>query len=115
MDILFTVNNKPPYKQSPADRTERINQAKYKESLIAEARNHLAEPAAGPLKMEIDVRRYRAAMDGANIIGGIADTLQDIAYSNDRQLVEIRYLERKATADSYTVRILSVNNARELS
>lgn len=112
MDEQFSVKSRPPYKQAPADANERKNQQSYRMALIAEAKIHFAKPASGNLRMEIKYGRGRGAMDSANIIGGIADTLQGIAYLNDRQLVEVHYFEQKEGEDAYSIRISSLSNIR---
>jgi Holliday junction resolvase RusA-like endonuclease len=43
--------------------------------------------------------------DSANIIGGIANTLEAIIYSNDKQLKEIHYLEKEASEERYSVMV----------
>lgn len=112
MDEQFSVKSRPPYKQTPADANERMNQQAYRTALIAEAKKHFVEPASGNLRIEINYGRARGVMDSANIIGGIADVLQGIAYINDRQLVEVHYSEQKAGDDGYAVRISSLGGTR---
>jgi len=36
---------------------------------------------------------------------GIIDSLQGIAYVDDRQVVEVHYYERRGRADEYSVRV----------
>lgn len=107
VDIEFKVKGKPPYKQAPADSSERINKKTYRDSLIAEAKKHFTQPNRAELKIDVSYLRGDGRADAMNIIGGIADSLEGIAYHNDRQLVEVHYRERRAVADEYVIRIYS--------
>jgi len=53
------------------------------------------------IKMSITYYRGVAKLDSANIIGGIADSLQGPCYHNDKQLVEIHYSEQKKSRKKY--------------
>jgi len=105
MEKQFVVKRKPPYKQLPADPLKRENQRLYRQNMQSEASRHFPEPTIGEVKIEIVYTRAEGRHDAANIIGGIIDSLQGIAYVNDRQVVEVHYYEKRGRADEYSVRI----------
>lgn len=101
------VEGKPPVKQTPANKREKLDQ---------QARTKLLRDEAGkewngqrligdPCWMRVEYRRSKGASDSANIIGGIADSLQKIVISDDRQLVEIHYTEKKGSSDMYDITV----------
>jgi len=108
MNVEFLVRGIPPYKSTPADSLESERQRSYRESLRSEAQRYFEEPIIGDVRMEIYYTRAKGRADPANIIGGVADALEGIAYINDRQLVEIHYREEKGRIDEYLVRISSI-------
>jgi len=108
MNVEIPVRGIPPYKSIPADSSERKKQRSYRERLRSEAQKHFKEPIMGDIRMEIYYTRAKGRADPANIIGGVADALEGIAYINDRQLVEIHYREEKGRIDKYLVRISSI-------
>jgi len=105
MDVEFSIRSKPPYKQAPANSSEKENQKLYRQNLEIEARNHFSKPIKGNIRIEITHTRAKGRSDAANIVGGIADALQGIGFEDDRQIVEIHYREEKGNMDSYLVRI----------
>lgn len=107
MNIELKVIGKPPYKQSPADSSERKNQQIYREALVKEAHEHCSQPISQNLKIDIRYTRANGRADSMNIIGGVADCLQGIVYINDKQIVEVHYSENKGTRDEYLVKISS--------
>lgn len=110
MDEQFSVKSKPPYKQAHANEKERKDKERYKQACTNAARRCFLTPAAGDLKLEVRYQRFRGRMDSANIIGGIADALNKIAYRDDIQLREIQYAEVPGTEDTYSVRVLSLGS-----
>ena len=112
MDEQFSVKSKPPYNHDPADAEEKENQVKYKQACMTEAMKHFVMPVKEDLKMEVIYQRFRGRMDSANIIGGIADALNKIAYKDDIQLREIQYSELRGNEDGYSVRISSLGSTR---
>jgi len=104
MEKQFVVKRKPPYKQPPAD-LERENQRLYRQNMQAEASRHFGEQTMGEVKLEVVYARAEGRMDAASIIRGIIDSLQGIAYANDRQVVEVHYYEKRGRADEYLVRV----------
>ena len=60
---------------------------------------------ARAVKIEITYHRGKGRADSTNIIGGIADALNKIAYNDDRQIKEVHYSENKKTTDEYWVSI----------
>ena len=108
--IAFEVDGSPPYKQTPADVSEAARQKQRRELLQREARRAAADaviecPLDGQVSMSITYLRARGRTDAANIIGGIADGLQGIAYVNDSQVTEVHYIEEAAKEESYSVTI----------
>jgi len=57
------------------------------------------------VKIEIVYARAEGRSDAASIIGGKVDSLQGIAFVNDRQVVEVHYHEKRGRADEYSVRV----------
>ena len=107
MDTETRVLTRPPYKQTPAGASERKNQKAYRDALVAEARRSFPQPREGRIRIDVSYSRASGRADAMNILGGIADSLQGIAYLNDRQIVNVNYSERKARTDQYTVRLSS--------
>jgi len=109
--ISFIVNEKPPYKQVPPDAGERRSQAQPKEACQQEARKVFAghNVLTNPCMASIRYWRGRGGADSANIIGGILDALENILYQNDKQVVEISYIEhRTMRSDWYQTTITEV-------
>ncbi len=67
-------------------------------------------PLTSLLHLEIKFVREKCQADAANIIGGIADELQDVLYKDDNQLRQITYQEDSAEGhgDSYTIAVYSL-------
>lgn len=103
MKTVLQVREIPPYKQTPADRRERQNQEMRADALKVEANRQFGSLLRGNLRLTIEYHRHRGRSDAANIIGGIADALNKIAYDDDRQIVEIHYREAKGDVDWYQV------------
>ena len=99
------VEGKPPYKQSPADYSEKKNQQERRDILHDNAKRACLEPLKGSVKLIINYRRYRGMSDAANIIGGIADALENILYEDDKQIGEILYSESNGNKDEYWVKV----------
>lgn len=107
--VTFVVNDKPPYKQTPADTQEKQNQSQRKQTCVnaaGEARKHFTGTIFTK-KCVVQIRYHRAKgqSDSGNIVGGILDALQGIVYKNDSQVVEIHYLELPETKDRYQVTV----------
>ena len=105
MVIEITVLGQPPYKQTHADDNQREQQKERSKALKDEARKICKSVSNSEVSLDIKYLRYKGRADPANIIGGIADTLQGIAYVNDRQVKTIHYSETKGGKDEYTVSI----------
>lgn len=108
--LEFEVSAKPPYKQTPASAKEQNNQEKYKQALKKAVNSEMKTvhgewPSEGDVRLTIHYERAEGRMDATNAIGGIADTLQKIAFKNDSQIKEIHYVENKGKADKYKVMI----------
>jgi len=105
--VVLHIIEKPPYKQSYADSCERKNVAKYKNALIENAKKTFKSPLPRTVKIKLAIkyRRSQGKADSLNIIGGIGDALQKIAYFNDRQIVEVHYIEEIGERDEYWVEI----------
>ncbi len=109
----FKVQGTPPYKQIAADAREKANQRERVDGLQEVAR--LASEGAlidiptnqGGICLSITYRRSTGRCDAANVIGGIADALQGIAYVNDSQIAEVHYIE-EGSDESYEV-MVSIN------
>jgi len=98
------VKEIPPYKQTPADRKERVNQKIRVDALRKEAVRIFASPIRQKsVRLRIEYSRNKGRSDATNIIGGIADSLNGIAYDDDRQITEIHYEEKKGNIDEYQV------------
>lgn len=95
----------PPYKQAPADIHEKENQKKRAEALKTEAEKLFENPMRGKVHLKVEYHRHKGRSDAANIIGGIADALNKIAYVDDKQIVEIHYHEALGKVDEYWVEI----------
>jgi len=93
--ITFVVDNMPPWKQSPADEAERDRQVERKESLQRKAKKafRVGTLLSTPCAVSICYSRSKGGSDSANIIGGVLDSLENIIFKNDSQVVEIYYIE----------------------
>ncbi len=109
----FVVYAKPPYKQAPADATEREYQLERKYALQEKAREVISDYRSQDVMYSVDIRycRHGGKSDSANNIGGILDCLQGIAFSNDKQVVEIHYTEWKGSQDWYQVTVAELAKA----
>jgi Holliday junction resolvase RusA-like endonuclease len=47
--------------------------------------------------------RLNGRCDASNISGGIADVLNGLAYTDDRQIDEVHYVEEKCIVNEYIV------------
>jgi Holliday junction resolvase RusA-like endonuclease len=108
--VAFEVDGSPPYKQTPADAREAASQKQRRELLQLEARKAMANavgegPAKEPVSISITYLRAGGRADAANIIGGIADGLEGIAYVSDSQVKEVHYVEEPAKQESYSVTV----------
>ena len=100
------IIGRPSYKQSPADSQERVKQNRYIEALRTEAVKKIKSPIDDDVKLTIRYSRKSGRADPANIIGGISDTLQKIAFHNDNQIKELHYFEKTGNRDEYWIEIL---------
>jgi len=99
------VKEIPPYKQTPADLRERHLQTLRTKTLQEVAIREIETPLNGPVKLEITYHRGKGRSDSSNIIGGIADALNTIAYEDDRQIKILNYTEEKKSLDEYWINI----------
>ena len=99
------VKEVPPYKQAPADQREKQLQTIRTNALREVATKEILNRLTGPVKIDIIYHRGKGRADSTNIIGGIADALNKIAYNDDRQIKEVHYSENKKTTDEYWVSI----------
>lgn len=113
--ITFVVDSVPPYKQTPADRAERERQDTYRRALQEKAREAFANSLPFPAQCAVTIRylRSRGQADSANIIGGILDSLQGIAFNDDRQVTEITYVEWKGNRDWYQVIVAELKDSEK--
>ena len=104
---MIAVPDSPPWKQVAADRAERARQQERAATCRRAASQTWASlpQLAGPVSVVISYARHSGGCDSANIIGGILDSLQGIAFKNDKQVTQIAYSERPSTTESYTVTI----------
>jgi Holliday junction resolvase RusA-like endonuclease len=102
MKTKLHVKEIPPYKQTPADRREKETQRIRIKALKEEAggKSEISTSKKN-IRLTIDYSRCKGRSDAANIIGGIADALNGIAYDDDRQITEINYQETKGSVDEY--------------
>jgi len=101
------VEGIPPYKQTPADGAEATRQLERREILRQRAREEfLDKPVeSGRISLDITYYRHTGRSDAANIVGGIADSLEGILYVNDRMIGEIFYIEEPGKQDSYEISV----------
>ncbi len=105
MANVISLPSIPPYKQTPANKNERILQKARREALRTKAREICKSPRNDYVSLDILYWRGKGGADPANIIGGIADALQGIVYDNDSQIKTIHYSERKGGEDLYTISV----------
>jgi len=103
MKTVLQAREIPPYKQTPAGRRERQNQEIRAHALKVEADRQFGSLLRGNVRLRIEYHRHSGRSDVANIIGGIADALNRIAYADDKQIIEIHYREVKGDVDWYQV------------
>jgi len=100
----------PPYKQTPANKSEKQGQARRKDQLqqVASACRNEKFFSAKRILLSVKYQRARGLADAANIIGGIADALEGILYLDDNRITEVHYVEEsapEATFDEYWVEV----------
>lgn len=96
----------PPWKQTPAEEEGRTRQEQRKSNLLEKARAVFrTDPLQTPCALAIRYSRCSGGPDAANIIGGVADALHRIIYTNDNQLHEISYVEWLGNRDWYQVTV----------
>ena len=105
MANVISLPSIPPYKQTPANKNERILQKARREALRTKAREICKSPRNDCVSLDIVYWRDKGRADPANIIGGIADALQGIVYDNDNQIKTIHYSEIEGSKDLYTVSV----------
>jgi Holliday junction resolvase RusA-like endonuclease len=95
----------PPYKQTCASLQEKQNQLKRTETLRQAAQEQKQAIIIKDAKVRLSITYYRSngRSDASNIIGGISDALNGLAYTDDRQINEIHYKEEKGVLDEYIV------------
>jgi len=120
--IEFSVKGVPPVKYIMGPQRKRL-MPKVKEAarILVEAANVALNqyrevsgrateafpwnPMTSQLSLHIQFRRAKSELDSANIVGGIADALQNVLYANDKQLTRIVYSEERGQEDEYTVKV----------
>ncbi len=113
--ISFVVNEKPPYKQTPADAAERKAQGQRREACQQEAKRVFAQynVVSGTCIVSIHYWRGCGKADSANIIGGILDALEGIVFQNDNQATEILYVEQPTRGkDCYQVTVTELQGEK---
>ena len=55
--------------------------------------------------MKVRYVRSAGKADALNILGGIGDALQGIAYEDDRQIRRVEYVEERGERDEYWVEV----------
>ena len=111
-NVTFLVDNMPPWKQAPADDNEKARQTKRKQALQEKARESFnSSPVSTPCAISIRYCRNKGRSDGANIVGGIADSLQGIIFDNDNQVVEISYREWSGDRDWYQIKVTELSSS----
>ncbi len=108
--IRIEVEDSPPWKQTPADTAEASRQQARRKKLQDAVRAEVAEaigdgPLDDPVCLSITYHRVTGRSDAANVIGGIADALEGIAYVNDRLVTEVHYVEETGPTESYSVTV----------
>ena len=107
--VRLHVKEIPPYKQTPADEREKENQKMRTDVLKREARDYFRIPISRrKVRLTIEYHRGKGRSDAANVIGGVADALNGIAYDDDNQIAEIHYRERNGNIDEYWVTVEEV-------
>ena len=68
------------------------------------------DPMSASVVLQIQYTRAKGENDAANIIGGIADALQEILYADDKQLVKITYAEKLVNESSEDYLVVEVSS-----
>ena len=96
----------PPYKQAYADAKERMNQQERANALkVVATEQKCTLIKKEKVRLVITYYRCRDRSDSSNIIGGVCDALNGLAYIDDRQIDEIHYSEEKGLVDEYMIKI----------
>jgi hypothetical protein len=114
--VSFRVDGPPPWKGTPGP--AKVGYGSEKKELIKVLRREAKRVEedeeiffSDEVALAVTYVRAKKARDAANIIGGIADALQGILYTNDSKLVEIYYYELsigKDEDDFYLVEVAKV-------
>ena len=110
MAVSFVVEAPPPWKQVPADAVERNRQVQRLGALRQAAQEAMKGKAPLSSRCAVFIRyvRSQGRADGANIVGGVLDGLQGIAFDNDRQVAEATYQEQQGPTDRYQVTVIEL-------
>lgn len=125
--LELTVIGEPPIKRGPGGVSQIRERRRQQRSQSAEVLRQAVEgglkemglehgrqfpwnPMTARIHLEVRLARGKCKADAANIIGGIADELQDVLYANDDQVCQIRYQETLAEdgQDQYELTIYEV-------
>ena len=104
--LKIHVEGCPPWKQTPANGDEKTRQKERRALLEEKAREIFgrAPCLVTEIKLSIRYRRNKGRADAANIIGGVADALE-VLYFSDREIKEVHYIEEQGDTDEYWVTV----------
>lgn len=107
--VRLHIRETPP-SISQVTPSEMEEKKRFVDALQREARNQFKSPIVkgANVKLVIKYSRCTRNYDGVNIIGGIANALENIVYINDRQITEIHYSEEKGEAEEYWIEITKI-------
>jgi len=107
LNVKFFVEGLPPSKHIPASVREGIELKERRERLKKAAKEAYGRPFPFGDDVILTVRysRHQGKDEGVNIIGGVADGLRSIIYSDDGLVTEIQYREEAGDREGYWVEV----------
>lgn len=113
--IHLTVDGQPPYSRQPLDLKEGMLQKDLSKKLkeVAKSSSNLVYPYTKPVTLNVRYQRNDGKAQATSIIGGIAESLRKLIYSDDSLVSEVHYAEQEGDKDMYWVDVTSKDSGHE--
>lgn len=113
--IHLTVEGQPPYNRQPIDMKEGMLQRELSKKLkeVAKVSSNLVYPYTKSITLNVRYQRDEGKAQATAIIGGIAESLRKLIYTDDALVSEIHYLEQVGDKDMYWVDVTSKDSGHE--
>jgi len=113
--IHLTVEGQPPYNRQPIDMKEGMLQKDLSKKLkeVAKVSSNLVYPYTKSVTLNVRYQRDEGKAQATAIIGGIAESLRKLIYTDDALVSEIHYVEQVGDKDMYWVDVTSKDSGHE--